>query len=445
MKKFTVALCSVSLLAFSTSAEAAALNDAMASAYNTNPTLAAQRAALRSEQERIPQAYSEWLPTARLSYNRGTRQEEFGSTNERNTVTTKQATITQPVFDGFSSVNRLEQAANLVLAAENNLHLTEQGTLLDTVNAYVEVVRTAEVVKLSKANVSRLEEQLKATDERFKLGENTRTDVSQSQARLSRAKTNLAVAEGQVVASKANYERVVGEKPDALTMPTKLPRIPANLKKTISLSLEKNPALLASEYNAYAAENDIAINRGRILPTANITGNIRKEEGLASFFSGNERETEEVLLNVTIPLFQSGAEYSRVRQSKRNAERAERELTETHNQVVEGAISAWEDIKTARSTILSSIDAVKAAEVALEGVKQEAEVGSRTTLDVLDSEQELFNAQVELVNAQSQEIIATYNLKAIMGELTAKNLGLKVVAYDKKEYLDDVRFQFIGY
>jgi outer membrane protein len=435
-------LVSVSLPA---TTHAATLKEALGQAYAANPSLQAARSQLEATAEELPSAYAGFLPSVSANYEHGRDEQKYGSRTDDNQVRNRQIQATQPIFNGFGSVAEVKRAQNLISAEQHRLTAVEQEVLSDAVTAYMDVVRAQRVLELNLSNVQVLSEQLQATKDRFELGETTRTDVAQSEARLSRAVSDKTVAEGTLVAAKANYQQVIGTEPVNVSMPNSLPGIPGTLTESINLATEHNPNVRFSEYRADAAENDIYIAGSRILPSANVQAVKRKEDGLASFFGSTEREVDSLMFNVNIPLYQSGSEYAQVRQNKRTREQRNNELQDSRNKAVEQVTRAWESVRTSRATIKSTTDAVNAAQIALEGVKQEAELGARTVLDILDAEQELFITRVNLVSAQRNEVIATYTLLAALGELTAESQQLDVERYDQNEYKDKVKYKVIGF
>jgi TolC family type I secretion outer membrane protein len=441
----TTVLSLTPAMLWSPDAHAISIKDAMARAYMNNPALHAGQAQLESTSELLPQAYAGFLPSATFGYERGKEKETLGRREDDFQVTTRQLSATQPVFNGFASLSEVSRANNLISAEQYRLTNTEQSTLSDAITAYMDVVRSSEVLDLNKSNVQVLKEQLQATNERFSLGETTRTDVAQSEARLSRAISDETVAEGDLVAAQANYKRVVGEDPVDVSMPKALPAIPNTIADAIGLATDRNPAVLFAKYRADAANNDVNISKSRLLPDASVVVSRQNQDGLANFTGASDQEINSVMLNVHVPLYQSGSEYSRIRQDKRTREQRQLDLEEANNQAVEQVTKNWEAVRTARATIKSTTDAVNAAQVALEGVKQEAAVGSRTVLDILDAEQELFVTRVNLVGAQRNEVIATYNLLASVGSLTAQAMDLNVAKYNPEEYKNKVKYRFIGF
>ena len=424
------------------------LSDALAKAYNFNPELQSFRSRAKSVDEQIPQAYSGWLPNARADYSYGYDKQKLDNRVYNGThPETKDISVTQPLFNGGETVARTSRAFNSVTLARAQLTDAEQRILGDSVKAYMDVVRTGEILKLSINNEQVLKEQLQATRDRFKLGETTHTDVAQSESRLARATSDRVRAEGDLDVAKAAYLRNIGEAPPAhasLKMPEKLPPIPKSLEEALDIGLKKNPGLISASVNREIADNDVDIAVASILPDISLRGTKSKSDDL-NLAKGVNSDESTFTLNASIPLYQGGAEYSRVRQNKRVRQQRKEEAESTRDETVQNITSRWRDITTSRASIVSNKSAVDSATVALNGVRQEADVGTRTTLDVLDAEQELFLAKVNLVTAQSQEVIAVYNLLATCGILTAPDLGLNVEPYNPKIHERSVKYRVIGF
>ncbi len=421
------------------------LNDALAKAYNFNPELKSFRSRLKSIDEQIPQAYAGWLPTASADYSYGYEKQKASGTQLNGThPESKSLSVTQPVFNGGETLARTSRAFNAVTVGRAQLTDAEQQTLTDAVKVYIDVVRTDEILQLSVHNENVLKEQLQATQDRFKLGETTRTDVAQSQARLARATSDKVRAAGNYDVAKANYLRVIGEAPKNVGMPTQLPEIPRTLEEAMAMGLKKDPRLIAADVTRELADDDIDIAQAALLPDVSLRGSLERQDGLSSR-SGQSLDSDSVTINASIPIFQSGAEYSRVRQGKRTRQQRREEYDATRDQTIESVTSRWRDIETARASIVSNRAAVESASVALNGVRQEADVGTRTTLDVLDAEQELFLAKVNLVTAKAQEVVAVYALHAATGSLTAQDLALNVQVYDPTEHEKSVKYRVIGF
>lgn len=439
----TGALAGVVLMASPVRAED--MNAALKSAYETNPRIKSERKALENLDEGVAQAISGWRPTITASYDRGRqRVSSDGSSWAHTTKEDRNLVINQPIFKGGGTIARTESADERVNAGRYNLIQTEQQVLLDAVTAYMNVVRDQSVQELSRNNVEVLEKQLQASQDRFDVGEVTRTDVAQSEARLARAKSDASQAVGNLASSRATFERVIGFKPESPVAPTALPEIPATLDDVIERASKNSPLMLEAMHSEKAADSDIDIAIADILPEVDLRGQMSRAQG-QGFTGTSDFDSDSLTVNVGIPLYQSGAEYARVRAAKSVASQRKFELMNSRDSVRQAAIQAWESLQTAIVTIDSNQAAINAAEIALDGVKQEQLYGSRTVLDVLDAEQELFVARVNLVRAEHDRIVAVYNLLGVIGELTMDNLDIETKIYNPEEHYDDVKYQFVGF
>lgn len=429
-------------------ARAQTLEEALSAAYLSNPTLAAERAALRATDERVPQALSNWRPTLEAFGGVGRRTIEsnqrtaFGGRNRNLTPQTYGAQVTQPLFRGGRTVAETRAAENAVRAARARLDSVEQQVLLSAVTAYIDVYRDQAVLDLQIRNEQRLSRQLEATRDRFQVGEVTRTDVFQAEARLAGATAARVGAEGSLERSRATYRNVVGEVPGVLAQPA-IPRdLPNGLDQAVTAAKRQNPDIIEAEFAERSSLDAVDQIRGEGLPTLSLQGAAQRDD--ESTFEGAETDTLEALVNLDVPLYQAGAVDSRLRQSKQNVVENRRILDQRRLDAIEAATSAWNNLQTARAALVSFRKAVQANEVALEGVQREAEVGARTVLDVLDAEQELVDSQVDLVGAQRDEIVATFDLKTAIGELSARELALPVPYYDPTVHYQAVRDRWFG-
>ncbi len=429
-------------------ASAQTLAEALAAAYRSNPRLAAERARLRAIDEQVPQALSNWRPTvdAYGSVGKGAIESrgrtDLGSGTQNITPRTYGAQINQPLFRGGQTVAQTQAAENTVRAGRAQLDSVEQNVLLNAVAAYTDVYRDQAVLELQIRNEQRLGRQLTATRDRFQVGEVTRTDVFQAEARLAGATASRIGAEGSLERSRAAYRNVVGEVPGVLVRPPVPTNLPADLGRAIAAAKDQNPDIIAAEFTERSSLDSVDQVRGELYPSLRLTGTAQRD--WERTFEGARTSTYQALINLDVPLYQSGAVYSRIRQSKQNVAENRKRLDQTRQDAVELATSAWNDLETARAALNSFRTAVQANEVALEGVQREAEVGARTVLDVLDAEQELVDSQVNLVRAQRDEVIAMYNLKTALGELTAQRIGLDVDFYDPTKHYDAVRNRWFG-
>lgn len=444
MKRFIYHTALITTLLAPLPSFAASLQEALETTYKTNPELAAERSNLASVDEQASQAFSGWLPSATFGYDKGHEKVEVGARPEESDSTTSTTwRIQQPIFNGGRTVALTHRATQQIKASRAALQQTEQRVLLNAVTAYMNVIRDHDVLELSRNNVSVLEKHLEITKERFRLGEVTRTDVAQAEARLASAISDRTQAEGQFSTSQANYKRVVGVAPSNPIAPTALPVLPTNLDEVIARAKANNPAVKRAKYSLEVAHYEVNANAAELLPDVALVGTKRSDDGFAAY-GGQDYDSETIALNVSVPLYQSGIEYSRIRQAKETKQQRKFLLDDADNSATEDAISAWENYQVAKATIVSTQSSAEAAQVALDGVTQEADVGSRTTLDVLDAEQELFVAKSSLIRAKRNEIVSMYNLQSVMGVLTAGDLKLNVPVYDPEKHYDNVKYKVIG-
>lgn len=448
-RRTALAAATIGCIAFSpiSSHDAAAmtLKQALENAYELNPVLQSERENLGAIDERVAQAVSEFRPTLTADYSRGRQRLQLGGTAEGySTNETRQITLTQPIFDGFGSVARYRASELQVQAGRAQLKAVTQDVLLQTITAYMDVLRDKAVLELSKNNVGVLNKQLEAAEDRFEVGEVTRTDVAQSKARVSGAVSEQAQAAGELASSIATFRRVVRASPGVLRTQELIPDLPATLESSLSVAERYNPSLRRAMHSEGAFNKEVSANKAEVLPSVSLQGYLRREEG-AGILGGSDFDNDAILLNVSVPLYQSGAEYSRVREAKQNHRRARYETQDARNETVERVTRAWENLQASVASIQANDAAIEAADIALEGVKQEQQYGARTVLDVLDAEQELFTARVNLVRAQRNKLVAAYTLLAEMGQLTPQTLGLDVKVYNPEDHYQEVKYQPIGW
>lgn len=427
-------------------AHADTFTDALVSTYSNNPSIKAERDRQRATDEEVAQALSGFRPSADASYAKGRQRTALGGADwTYGDTENKNLRVSQPLFRGggtFSSYNSAKQRAR---AGEKQLTAVEQQVMLDAVSAYMDVVSSTSILELSRNNEGVLGSQLKASQDRFEVGEVTRTDVAQSEARLSIARSQVISAEGQLISSIARFERTIGYKPEGmLEQPSALPELPATLEEALAIARLQNPEYLSAIHLAKSSEYDVWTNKAAILPRVDIVGSMSRQDG-AGAFGNSTFDQDAVGVEVAIPLYQSGAEYSRVREAKNIARQRKYEESDTRLAIEQAVTSAWEQLETSIATIRTREEQIQAAEVALEGVRQEQEYGARTVLDVLDAEQELFSARTNLVQAQRDRVVAAYNLLLNLGRLTPSYLQLPVEQYDAREHYDDIKWLPIGF
>ncbi len=438
-------LAIVAGLAGSLPAMAQSLEEALIQAYQSNPTLSAARAQLRATNERVPQALSNWRPLVEAQGSGGKAYDDNVRPTGRDdgrSPAGADLTVTQPLYRGGRTVAGTERAENEVLAQRARLGVAEQDVLLSAVTAYADVWRDQSVLELNLNNEQVLARQLEATRDRFEVGELTRTDVAQSESRLSSATADRIGAQGNLSSSRATFENVIGLYPGTLEQPALPAGLPAVQESIVDIAESANPAVLAANYDELAAQRGVREVEGELLPTVNLQGSVGYQHERSSRTS--EGSSAEILATVRVPLYQQGAVSSRVREAKQVASQRRLQIREAIRRAREDAISAWESLQTARAQIVALEQSVSANEIALEGVRQENAVGARTVLDVLDAEQELLDSQVGLVGAQRDEIVASFGVLSAIGRMTAADLGLGTAVYDPETDYRAVREKWFG-
>lgn len=434
------------LVAIAPRAEAEDLNSALAAAYMNNPTLRAERARQRGTDEQVSQALAGWRPTIIASGDAGHSDVDGNPSIATSTTDPRGLSVrlTQPVFRGFQTINGTLEAESAISAGQQTLLSIEQTVLLDGVTAYTNVVRDSRIAQLRAENVSNLSKQLDGTEARFNVGELTQTDVAQSRARLSQARSDLATARSNLEASRAAYVRVIGRSPDGLGLPDAVSgMLPGSLEEAIAISETRNPTVLAARFNEESSSHAVEVAVGDLLPTIDFTAEYSYREEPSAAISSTE--TLSVTGSVSVPLYQSGSEHSRVRQAKQLNSQRRLQVIESMRQVREEVVTSWNLLVAARESIRSDRDQVEANELAFRGIQQEANVGSRTILDVLDTNRDLIESKILLAGSRRDEVVASYRLLAAVGSLTAGHLGLPVTLYDPSVNLDQVRDQLFGF
>ena len=419
--------------------------DAMAKAYSANPTLQQSRAGLRATDEGVPFALSGFRPslsaTGSISeYEKETNLNPGVSTNLN--PRTMSLTLTQPIFSGMGTLSAVRKAVSTVKAARARLLGAEQGVLLSTATAYLDVVRNKAVMELNTNNEQVLDRQLEATRDRFKVGEITRTDVHIAEARLARAKAERIAAQGQLETSKASYANIVGEVGSNFSAPDINLNLPKSLEDALNEGREANPVVVAAEHDEAAARESANVAKAGLMPSLNLSGTAKRSfDSVQSNYQSDELTGT---LTLSVPLYQGGAAYSSLRSSRHQAAAARLAFDQALRDVTEEIHRAWENNLTAMARIGAFKTQVKASETALEGVEKEASVGSRTVLDVLDAEQELLDARVNLVRSQRDATVSALTLLSSVGRLTAVELQLPVDLYDAEGHYRDVRWKALG-
>lgn len=416
---------------------------ALVSTYDNNPTIKAAREETRAVFERLPQAEAGWRPTL---FANGNVTSTTGSSDpgDDDTYLTRAASLnlTQPLYRGGRTIADTAAARDIIRAQIALLENTEQEVLLSAVTAYLNVLRDEAILKLSTNNRSVINRQFDATGKRFEVGELTRTDVAQAEARLAEADSGIITAQANLRSSRANFERIVGYMPENLGFPVAVLDVPASLDASIEYADVWNPRIRAAQYSHKAAESDVDSQYGNLLPEVNLTGDLTKAYEPSAALD----ETEGAAIGVvaSFPLYEASSVRSRVRQSKKVSNQRYAQILESKRLTREQVISAWESLQAARGEVVSRQAQVEASEVARFGVRQEADLGARTVLDTLDADQEVLDAQVALVTASRNDVVARYSLAAALGVLNPKTLGFAEKVPDYNKEVESVRTNLFG-
>jgi outer membrane protein len=462
-------------VALPSAGHAETLESALVKAYLNNPSLNSQRASVRAVDEEVPRALSGYRPRVTLS---GQGGQQSVSSRTRNTTPlsstqplpctqlscpptynpayyTEQSgyntpanfggTITQTIFDGFQTRNRTRQAESQVLAARSGLRVTEQSVLLNAATAYMNVLRDSAIFDLQRRNVEVLQEQLRQTRDRFNVGEVTRTDVAQSESRLAAGRSQVLTAEANYKSSVATYRQVIGDNPGKLSAGTPVDRFsPQNLNTAVAVATAAHPSVGSAQYNVDVAQSAVKVAEGALFPTVTVQGNYQENVGQVGSLNVINSYTASVLGTVSVPIYQGGAEYSAIRQAKETLGQRRLDLDVSRDQVRQTVVQSWGQLDAAKANIDATQAQVQAAEIALNGVREEARVGQRTTLDVLNAQQELVNARVSMVTAQRDRVVASYTLLSAVGRLSPEVLGLRVPVYQPTVHYQQVRDAWAG-
>jgi outer membrane protein len=420
-----------------TAARAETLMQALASAYQYNPQLDAERARLRATDEEVTRARSGFRPVitgnADVNYQNTKTRTTLGTTEAETKPKGYSVDVVQPIFSGFRTINAVnEQEAN-VRAARETLRSVEQTVLLDAVTAFMDVVRDQAIVKLRENNVNVLSRELKATQDRFAVGEVTRTDVAQAQARRAGAVSALDLARANLKTSRASYERVIGHAPDNLVEPGGLERyLPRSLDEAKSIGTQENPAVVGSLYLEQAARFGVDRIRGELLPQVQLEASYSDRYDTTTTIEQSEAAI--VTGRLTVPIYEGGEVYARVRQQKHIHVSRLQEIEQARSESEAQVVGTWSQLLAARAQ-----SQVSANTTALTGVREEERVGQRTLLDVLNAEVELLNSQVQLVSTRRNVVVSSYAVMAAIGRLDAVNLGFTSIAYDPEAHYQEVR------
>lgn len=443
------------------------IESALVKAYQNNPQLNAQRASVRATDEGVPQALSGYRPKIAIT---GTIGEQFqdvtnkavgaqpaatptgqptkptvayAGTSGTTTPYSYGITGTQTLYNGFQTANRTRSAESQVSAAREGLRVLDQTVLLNAATVYMDVLRDTANLEVQRSNVRVLEETLKQTRDRFNVGEVTRTDVAQAEAQLASGQSALLAAESTLTTSKANYRQIIGVEPVSLSPGAPVDRYsPSTLPAAVERGLAENPNITAAMYGVDVAFLQVKVNEGALYPTFNVAAGAQQQS--FPLLSTPNSWSASVVGTLTVPIYQGGQEYSLIRQSKETLAQQRLNLDQMRAQTRQQVVQAWGQVEATKAQVQAAQAQVDSSEVALNGVREEARVGQRTTLDVLNAQQALVNARIALVTAQHDRVVASYSLVSATGRLSPQTLHLPTTLYDATVHYHQIRDVWIG-
>jgi len=428
---------------------------ALVRAYQNNPQLNAQRSQVRVTDENVPQALSGYRPKVAVTASAGYQySDSLTNTGDLNVARSRPitgtnaprsvgATITQTLFNGQQTANRTRAAEGQVSGAREALRALEQAVLLSGATIYMDYLRDSAIVEVQKSNVRVLEQTLKQTRDRFNVGEVTRTDVAQSEAQLAAGRTQLLTAEANLVTTRSNFRRIIGNEPEALAPGSPVDRfLPSALPAAVELGLTQNPNVTAAMFGIDVSYLQVKVAEGALLPSVTLQASVQQtyEQSLVQYRSFGAS----AIAQLNVPIYQGGAEYSLIRQSKETAAQQRLVLDQTRDQTRANVVTAWGQLVAGKAQVQSAQSQVTASEIALNGVREEAKAGQRTTLDVLNAQQALVNARVALVTAQHDRVVASYSVLNTIGRLSPQVLNLPTTVYDPSVHYHQVRDSWAG-
>ena len=438
MKKLSILALALTV-STALSAQADTLETALAKAYEYNPSLKAARAATSAVDENVAIAKSGYRPT--LTIDGGYSDSKVNTNRSQNGTAqrpidgyerTLAATISQPIFSGFQTVNSVSSAKSSVKAAQASLMSTEQSLLLNAATAYLNVLRDEAIVRLQKNNEKLLKKELEETRERFKVGEVTTTDVSQAEASYASAQSQRISAEGDLEASKAVYKQVIGEEPKETKDPKEIEKMfPKSMEEALEYAKVHNYDLDAAKHNLKAKKYDVKTSEGELLPSINAYASAGRLKSQDYKMDKNRTDNSvELGVNFSVPIYNAGSSRAKIRQSKYYRWQAQEDVLDAQDTLHSEITSYWEYLSANKAKIKSVRAQIKAYQVALNGVREEEALGNRTVLDVLNQYQYLLDSEVEEVTTRYAYYVSGLQLLQAMGKLTAKDLKLDVDLYD---------------
>jgi len=431
-------------------ASADTIEGAMVRAYQNNPQLNAQRASVRATDEAVPQALSGYRPRVAATASAGYQYSDtntvgFGNPVEHGPSVPRSigGTVTQTVFNGQQTANRTRAAEAQVFGAREGLRVIEQTVLLSAATIYMDYLRDSAVVEVQRSNVNVLEKMLQQTRDRFSTGEVTRTDLAQAEAQLAAGRTQQLTADSNLVTTRANFRRIIGNDPERLAPGAPVDRfLPQRLADAVGIGALNNPNVTAAMFGIDVSHLQVKVNEGALLPTVTVQAAVQQsyEQTLAVYRTFNASATAQI----SVPVYQGGAEYALIRQSKETLAQQRIVLDQVRDQVRASVVTAWGQLAAGKAQVTSAKAQVAASEIALNGVRDEAREGQRTTLDVLNAQQALVNARLALVNAQHDRVVASYAMLNAIGRLAPQVLNLDTTVYDPSVHYHQVRDSVFG-
>jgi outer membrane protein len=422
---------------------------ALVRAYQNNPQLNAQRAQVRSTDENVPQALSGYRPKVALTASGGYQYQDqqsalgsnpfFGATAPRAVG----VTVNQTLYNGNITANRTRAAESQVSGSREALRSLDQTVLLQGATTYMDYLRDAATLEVQRSNVRVLEQTLKQTRDRFNVGEVTRTDVAQSEAQLAAGRTQALTAEANLTTTRANFRRIIGNEPTNLAPGSPVDRfLPATLAAAVELGLVEHPNVTAAMFGIDVNFLQVKVAEGALLPT--VTVQVAAQQANEQSLIQYRATSASAIASANWQLYDGGNSYALIRQSKENLAQQRLNLETTRDQTRANVVQFWGTLQAGKAQVQSAQAQVTASEIALNGVREEAKAGQRTTLDVLNAQQALVNARVALVTAQHDRVVASYNVLAAIGRLSPQVLGLATTVYDPTVHYHQVRDSWAG-
>ncbi len=444
-KTLAGAVAVVGILVSAEGASALTIKEALAATYQNNPTLNASRAQLRATDEGVPQALAGWRPSVIASGTLGYRWRDTSGQFLKHNQYSAQVQVTQPLFRGFRTVNSTRQAESIVRAQREDLRTAEQTALLQAATSYMDVIRDTALVSLRRSDLKFQEELVRSSKDRFEVGEGTRTDVAQAEAGRARSQSSLNTALANLNTSRAIFRQVIGIDPKNLSARTNITSLlPKSVSAAISIGQNEHPAIQSAQFLVDAAQFAVKTAEGVLLPSADLQGTLSYSDTNLPGVQGERNREASIFGRITVPIYQSGSEYSAVRQAKEDLGRTQILVDVNRDGIRAQAISTWGQLNASIASITAAEAQVAAARLALEGVIEEQRVGQRTTLDVLNTNSDLVDARVTLVTAQRDRVVAAYSVLSSVGRLDFDSLALKGQRYDPTEHYRQVRDKWIG-